>query len=565
MYAWDAWNEPVLRPVDGRNPWAKMPELLYCYCDRTIAEFREWLKRRYKTIDALNAAWSRLYPSWDAVDAPRILGTAADWVDWRRYMLDRSVRDMHLRADTVRAAGSKYIIGSHAVPGTLPLGPFTIEAVNSARLAEVVDFWGLSQFPRVPNSYLFESSANMELARSSARGKEFWLTELQGGDSRLNLIEGGYFMRPKDIRTYNWLAMATGAKAIVYWQYMPEVTGRESMRNGLVSRDGSTTDRVEEADRNHTLIQAQWGAVIRNFHPKPKVAILYDQDNALLTFALTGSEKSSIDAISGYYKGLWEMDLPVDFIEPEGLATSNYKAVVVPWHLVGKESTCAALHRYVEAGGTLILEAAFGLYDERFFYNAVVPPHGLAEIFGYQEEHNLLVRNEKLPEDASPDDAIYYQPEIEFSEPAQVRMTTRTFLTPIKLTSARQIASSNGKPLGVRKKVGQGEMLYVGTSFGAALLEGDAGAMELLRSMVRPVAEPEVTAEKVRPGLMRGEGHSLLAIFNDTPHDQPARIQLPVEFKAARDIHSGNAIPIRDHIVEFTVPNEDVKVLQLDA
>jgi hypothetical protein len=117
------------------------------------------------------------------VDAPRILGTAADWVDWRRYMLDRSVRDMHLRADTVRAACSKHIIGSHAVPGTLPLGPFTIEAVNSARLAEVVNFWGLSQFPRVPNSYLFESSANMELARSSARGKEFWLTELQGGDS----------------------------------------------------------------------------------------------------------------------------------------------------------------------------------------------------------------------------------------------------------------------------------------------------------------------------------------------------------------------------------------------
>src|ERR1035438_2965155 len=232
-------------------------------------------------------------------------------------MIDRSVRDMHLRADTVRAAGSKHIIGSHAVPGIPPLGPFTIEGVNGARLAEVVDFWGLSQFPRAPGSRLFESSANMELARSNARGKEFWLTELQGGDSRLNLIEGGYFMRPKDIRTYNWLAMATGAKGIVYWQYMPEATGRESMRNGLVSRDGSTTDRVEEADRNHTLIQTQWGAVIRNFHPKPKVAILYDQDNALLTFALTGSEKSSIDAISGYYKGFWEMDLPVDFIEPE--------------------------------------------------------------------------------------------------------------------------------------------------------------------------------------------------------------------------------------------------------
>jgi beta-galactosidase len=346
---------------------------------------------------------------------------------------------------------------------------------------------------------------------------------------------------------------------------MPEGTGQESMRNGLVSRDGSTTDRVQEADKNHTLIQSQWGSVIRNFHPKPQVAILYDQDNALLTFAMSGSEKTSIDAVSGYYKGFWEMDLPVDFIEPDSLPASNYKVVVVPWHLVGKQSTCEALHRYVESGGTLILEAGFGLFDEHFFYNPVVPPHGLAEIFGYQEEQNFLVRNEKLPADASPDDAIYYQPEIAFTEPAEVRMTARTFLTPIKLTSAKQIASSYGKPLAARKKVGQGEMQYVGTSFGAALLAGDAGALELLRSMVQPVAAPEVTAEKVRPRLMRGEGHSLLAVFNDTPRDQTARIQLPVEFKAARDIHSGNAIPIRSHIVELTVPNQDVKVLQLDA
>ena len=228
----------------------------------------------------------------------------------------------------------------------------------------------------------------------------------------------------------------------------------------------------------------------------------------MLTFAMTGSEKTSIDAISGYYKGFWEMDLPVDFIEPDGLAAANYKVVVMPWHLVGKESTCAATRSYVEAGGTLILEAGFGLFDERFFYNPVVPPHGLAEIFGYQEEHNLLVRNEKLPDDASPDDAIYYQPEIAFSEPVKVRMTARTYLTPIKLTSAKQIATSYGKALAARKKVGQGEMLYVGTGFGAALLANDAGAIELLRSVVRPVAPAEVTGEKVRPRLMRGDGHS---------------------------------------------------------
>ena len=564
MYAWDVWNEPVIRAVDGRNPWVTPPELLFCYCDRTIAGFREWLKNRYQTIDDLNAAWSRLFPSWDAVDPPRILGTAADWVDWRRYMIDRSMRDMHLRADTVRAADTKHIVGSHSEGGSPPLGSFAIDGVSGSRLAEVVDLWGLSQFPRAPGAHLYDSAANMELARSNAHGKEFWLTELQGGDSRLNLVEGGYFMRPRDIRSYNWLAMAMGAKGIIYWQYMPEATGRESMRNGLVSRDGGTTDRVEEASKNHALIQAQWDAVLRNHHPKAQVAILYDPDNGLLTFALTGKETNSIDSMRGYYKGFWQMDLAVDFIEPDGLAAANYKAVVAPWHLMGKEATCAALRRYVETGGTLILEAGFGLYDEHFFYNPVIPPHGLAEIFGYREEHNLLVRDGKLPADASPEDGIYYQPLIEFSEPLKGRMTAHTFLTPILITSGTQIATSNGKPLGAHKKVGQGEVWYLGTSLGSALTTGDEGAMELLHAMIAPAAKPEVTAVNLRPRLMRGNGHSLLAVFNDSAQDRSGRIHLPDEFQSARDIHRGVAVPIHNHIVEIAVPDQDVVVLQLN-
>ena len=370
-------------------------------------------------------------------------------------------------------------------------------------------------------------------------------------------------MRPKDIRSYNWLAIAMGAKGIVYWQYLPEGTGQESTRNGLVSRDGSTTERAEEAARNHELIQAQWAAVLCDYRPKPRVAILYDPDNALLTFALTGKETSSIDSIRGYYKGFWQMDHVVDFIEPGDLAAGDYKVVVAPWHLIGKEATCAALHRYVEGGGTLILEAAFGLYDERFFYNPVIPPHGLADVFGYREEHNLLVRDVKLPADMSQDDAIYYQPEIKFSEPSEIQMTAHTLLTPIEITSSKQIATSNGMPIGVRKRVGNGEVFYIGTSLGAALLACDEGAMELLRGVVGRAATPEVTSANLRPRLLRGESHSLLVIFNDTPQDQTARIQLPVEFRSAKDIHSGKASLVTDHNLEVEVPNEDVVVLQL--
>ena len=216
------------------------------------------------------------------------------------------------------------------------------------------------------------------------------------------------------------------------------------------------------------------------------------------------------------------MDLAVDFIEPDGLAAANYKVVVVPWHLVGKESTCAALRRYVEAGGTLILEAGFGLYDERFFYNPVVPPHGLAEIFGYQEEHNLLVHNEKLPDDASPDDAIYYQPEIEFSEPAQIRMTARTFLTPLKLTSAEPNCLLARKATRRPQEGRSGRNASMSAPVSEPLYwRAMRGAMELLRSMVRSsCAARGNSRRKCGPGSCAVDGHSVLAVFNDTPQDQ---------------------------------------------
>ena len=49
-----------------------------------------WLERRYGTLDRLNEAWVRGIPDWKVIDPPRRTGTYADWVDWRRFIIDRS-------------------------------------------------------------------------------------------------------------------------------------------------------------------------------------------------------------------------------------------------------------------------------------------------------------------------------------------------------------------------------------------------------------------------------------------------------------------------------------------
>jgi beta-galactosidase GanA len=46
MYAYDVWNEPQLEPAGGREFNASTDQKLYCYCDKTIASFQNWLKKR---------------------------------------------------------------------------------------------------------------------------------------------------------------------------------------------------------------------------------------------------------------------------------------------------------------------------------------------------------------------------------------------------------------------------------------------------------------------------------------------------------------------------------------
>ena len=563
MYAYDCWNEAHIEPAWARNIWAQPQELLYCYCDQTIAKFRRWLERRYGSLDALNEAWVRRYGDWKEVDPPRAISTYTDWVDWRDYIIDRTTWELQFRVEAISAADPHHLRECHS--GTVPpVGAVTTTAYNGWRLAECVQAWGLSTFPRWSNIPPSLGAARFEVTRSQAAGKPFWMTELQGGHGSGGLVQSPH-MRPRDIRLWNWLGIATGAKGIVYWAYHAEATGTEAMGFGLVDRDGSETERVLEAARNNRLIQAHWD-ILRDYLPKPQVALLTDQDNAILTYAMSGKEEASTVSFQGYYKALWNMDQWVDFIEPRSLGHAHYKVLIAPWHLIGKKETCQQLLHYAENGGTLILETSFGLFDERCFYNPVIPPWGLAEAFGYREKENYYVRPRAEAGSTvhPPAEMIYYEPDIQFSVPLPAQVRANTYLTPIEIGSATPIATCMDLTVGARKKVGKGEVYYFGTNLGASIAAGCDAGIDLLRAIITPLAPPAVSSSKLRPRLIEGSKRSLLTVFNDTPQDLTENLVLPSRYHQATDIHSQKSLAWENGAIQVSVPYEDVVVLLLE-
>jgi len=173
MYAYDCWNEPHIEPAFARNLWVQSQELLYCYCNKTIERFHHWLELRYGNLDRLNEAWVRRYSSWQEVDPPRAMGTYLDWVDWRSYIIDRSTWEMKFRVGAIEGADPHHIFESHGAYHP-PIDGVAIGGTNGWRLADVVQTWGLSNFPRWGGLPVHIGSAKIEISRSNAAGKPFW-------------------------------------------------------------------------------------------------------------------------------------------------------------------------------------------------------------------------------------------------------------------------------------------------------------------------------------------------------------------------------------------------------
>ena len=279
---------------------------------------------------------------------------------------------------------------------------------------------------------------------------------------------------------------------------------------------------------------------------------------------MSGNEDVSTRSFKGYYKAIWKMDLWADFIEPASLENAKYKAIVAPWHLIGKRETCEALRSYVEGGGTLVVETSFGLFDERFFANPVVPPWGLDEVFGYREKESLMMNPEAPPNPLAASDRIYYEPPISFTAPARVSLKANTFVTPIKVTTATPIATCEGLPVAAMKKVGKGTVYYIGTNLGASITGGSRGGVELLRGIITPLVKAEATAEKLRPRLIPGEKQGLLVVFNESAEDVTEQVVLRSKYRRAKNIHSGEEMAVGEKGLRVTVPYQDAAVFLLD-
>jgi len=364
VIGFDVWNEPHIDPAFDH------PDDLFCYCDHSREKFAKWLRGEYGTVEKLNRSWHRAYADWEDAGAPIRFGTYPDMIDWRRFWLENHADWLSSRVEAVKAAAPDKLAMTH-VPfsgylGQCGEGGLGQTLTDEFLLADRVEQFGLTSFPKwlMGNDFV-QHLMNVELVAAASGGKPFWQSELQSGGGLWG-IEGNPVALPEEIRLWNWNALAGGAKGVLYWQWRPEPSGLESPGFGLTALDGGPSERTVAAGEVARSILAESG-----FHGAtaalPVNGIYVSRNADLFAFAAGRGEKLYAQALYGAYEATYSAGIPVRFVHGDRFKEASEKLSVlyVPaaFSLSGEETIMLA--EFAAGGGTLVLEACAGMYDER--------------------------------------------------------------------------------------------------------------------------------------------------------------------------------------------------------
>lgn len=461
LVAYDCWNE--LR-------WNVNSDGLVCFCPHTLSAFREWLRRRYGSLEGLNEAWKRRYCSFEDVMPGKLPDRPyTDMMEYEAFLQWRAAEHVKFRYDTLRQVEHRRIITAHGPhPSSVMDGDSENHAINRGNdfdLADYVDGIGCSHFPLTPwaddddNEFGFR----IEATRSGACKKPFWISELQGGSARIG-FEVHPPVRAHQQQRWIWSGLSRGAKAVIIWCWRDEVFGRESSGFGFAGMDGFYEERAKAMSETGKFV-SEHEKLLEGYRPdEPAAGILFDPNTYNLEWAQDGRARRIRQSIRGYALAFEHAKVPYSLIDSSHLEhLKDLKLLVMPMPLVVPEQTAEAVLQFVRDGGTLIVEGDADAYTTTGFYRYPDVDRSFAAKLGIE----YVGRRQPDWDEVS----------LEIGGKAY-RMKTKhcalsTFVTPLKVKTgcsgaAEILSSADGAVMATRRRVGKGTVIALGYWAGLA-------------------------------------------------------------------------------------------------
>ena len=485
-----------------------------CYCERCASCFRDWLRKRYGSLEAVNlhwntAFWSHTYTAWEQIIPPGARTESSVQgltLDYRRFISDMYLECYRGEADIL-----------HEVTPNVPV------TTNFMGIYKPVDYFSWSPYLDFAcwDSYPTPSMSPAEIAFAhdltrGVKGGRSWLL-MEQTPSQTQWRSHNPLKRPGVLRLHSFQAVAHGADGVMYFQWRQSRGSFEMFHGAIVSHGGHEHTRVFNDVASIGAELAQLDNGILGTRLPARVAMIFDWSNWWNVEFTPGPSESLnyIDEILLYYQSLWERNIAVDVVSPDR-DLSEYDLVIAPLLNMVSEKQGASIERFVEQGGTFVTGYFSGVVDEDTRAWLGGYPGPLRKMLGiWVEEFDPL----------EPGQANAVVVEEGSKLPAGSYRCDR-WCDLVHLEGAVALASYEkdfyaGRPAITQHMSGKGRAIYVTTRLEKTLVDALLG--KLLDEL--KIAAPLQVPAGVEVTRREGSGQSYLFVLNY--NDGAVQIQLP--------------------------------------
>ncbi|QNE35223.1 beta-galactosidase [Leifsonia shinshuensis] len=335
----------------------------HCYCDVSASAFRDWLRAKYGTVDALNTAWgttfwSQRYGAWEEVLPPRhtlSAGNPAQALDFARFSSDEVLECYRMEERIIRRLSSV---------------PVTTNFMVTAHIRNQ-DYWQWAPYMdviandhyldhRLPDPHQ-ELSFAADATRGLAGGDPWLLMEQATG--AVNWQPRNITKVPGELMRNTFAHVARGADGVCFFQWRASAQGTEKFHSALLPHAGTDSRKWQEV----LELSRALGSVreLAGTRVVADVALVFSWEAWWATDldSHPSEELRYLEQVHAAYRALWEAGITVDIVRP-GADLSAYRTVVAPSLYLVRDDEVKAVTDFVAGGGTAVITFFSGIVDQ---------------------------------------------------------------------------------------------------------------------------------------------------------------------------------------------------------
>jgi beta-galactosidase len=475
----------------------------------TRRQFQQWLRQKYQTLSALNAAWataywSQTYDHWDEIQLPAAGGNPGLLLDHKHFVSDTWRSFQRVQIDAIRKfADPRQFITTNIGGLGWSDNWDHYEITRDLDLAAWDDYVGEGHLNAARNG------AMHDFVRGWKR-ENFWVMETQPGS--VNWAPVNTTLDRGETRAMAWQAVGHGADAVLYWQWRDALNGQEQYHGALVGPDGTPLPLYSEIKEIGGEFE-QASAALKDTKPAAQVAIVVTYDSRwAIDFQPHNKNYDQLEVLLDYYRPLRDQGLTVDIVSADA-PLNGYKLVLAPDLNVISKDLAAHLLAYVQQGGHLLLGPRSGMKDEHNSLNVARQPGPLAPALGGRvEQYYVLDNHVKIDGALGEGSASQWAEQLSAGAPD----------TEILMRYEKSNGWLDGQPAMIARPVGKGRIAYLGAVLDTQLM-GSVISWAVKDAQLAP--EFDRVPENVEVCRRTGDSHSVFVLIN---HGQGrAQIVLP--------------------------------------